>query len=341
MTPPTPPRSGVDDEHVLRPVVLDIDGSISRQQGFMKSCAPTVVPARDLHDALRYWSDRQWLDVLRRRFLDHVDGLDGIVLFYGSSDFHNLTWLWLSMLNQPVSVIHFDNHTDWVNVPPRNAIHAGNWVRHALSFGHVAKIVQIGVNGDLKMQIVPPTPTGPLTHSFELFADGRLETYPHSLETATYLGHVEIPPACGLADPGMLTTDVRWNTVRAAGIEALVEGVLARLPTDTVYISIDKDVLRDADCFTNFYRWQQGTMSLDELTLAIALIAQRKTIVAVDVSGDASPAGFGSGAGLGKRLFSLKDRKLRAEMFDDPVLNGLNDASNRQILAALGGGRRS
>lgn len=55
----------------------------------------------------------------------------------------------------------------------------------------------------------------------------------------------------------------------------------------------------------------------------------------MDVNGDASPARFKGGQWTGKRLFSVKDRRLRDEMFEDPALNALNDASNLRILDAV------
>ncbi|WP_197420578.1 arginase family protein [Sphingomonas sp. CCH5-D11] len=296
---------------------------------------PIVVDARDLHDRLRYWSTKEDLAELGARVGDKVPTLEGAIILFGSSDFHNLSWLWISLLEpRPFSVIHFDNHTDWVKVPPAEAVHAGSWVRHVLDMPHIARVAQLGVNGDLEMQVVPPTPTGPLTHSFELFDTGRLETFPHSLREATYLGEVSVPSICGTADKGTLTTRVRWRTIEEEGIEAVMAGVLDRIPTDEVYISIDKDVLRDEDCFTNFYNWQQGTLSLDELTTALAMISERKTIIAMDVNGDGSPANFDDNS-VGKRLFSIKDRKLTPEMFRDPKLNALNDRSNVRIVSTV------
>jgi len=77
-----------------------------------------------------------------------------------------------------------------------------------------------------------------------------------------------VPAVCGVSRRSLLGTHVTWNTIRHNGIEAIMSGILDRTPTEKVYISIDKDALRDADCFTNFYQWQQGSLSLDELVIA-------------------------------------------------------------------------
>lgn len=337
----TTPLSRRTEGSPYRIAILDVDGSITGQEAVRSFYDPIIIPARDLHDRLRYWCDRETLKELRSRVLEHLPSMAGTILLYGSSDFHNLSYLWISMLEEPVSILHFDNHTDWVKVPPREAIHAGSWVRHAMDLEHVAKVVQLGVNGDLEMQLVPPTPTGPLTHDFALFETGRLETYPHALKRATYLGAVKVPEVCGRSRTGLITTRVDWRTILDEGIATILDEALDRLPTEAVYISIDKDVLRDADCFTNFYGWQQGTLSLDELVIALERIARRKRIVAVDVNGDASPARFTGDGWTGKRLFSIKDRKLKSEMFEDPRLNALNAVSNLRILGALTGVRHA
>ncbi|MDN5326416.1 MAG: hypothetical protein PWP41_1112 [Moorella sp. (in: firmicutes)] len=55
--------------------------------------------------------------------------------------------------------------------------------------------------------------------------------------------------------------------------------------TGTVYISIDKDVLCREDAVTN---WEQGSLTLAELLLALREIAQQKEVAAADVCGEAS-----------------------------------------------------
>lgn len=320
-----------------RIVVLDVDGAITRQAGFIDAHDPIVIPARDLHDRLRYWSSLEDLAVLEARVREHVPDLAGTILLYGSSDFHNLTYLWIRMQAEPVTIIDFDNHTDWVRMPPRTSVHAGSWVTHALDLPHVPKVMQVGVDGDMRVVWTPPTPTGPMTHDFGHLARGTVETFPYAMADARYFGRVEVPAACGTAVPGPFHTRVRWNTVRAMGIEAVMRGILDRTPTEKVYVTIDKDVLREADSFTNFYDWQQGGLSLDELTTALRMVEAEKTILAMDVNGDASRPSFGPGR-RAKRLFALKDRRLTAAMFADPALAALNERSNLRILEALRAG---
>lgn len=55
--------------------------------------------------------------------------------------------------------------------------------------------------------------------------------------------------------------------------------------TGTVYINIDKDVLCREDAVTN---WEQGSMTLAELLLALREITLQKEVAAADVCGEAS-----------------------------------------------------
>ena len=64
---------------------------------------------------------------------------------------------------------------------------------------------------------------------------------------------------------------------------------LKTIPTDKVYISIDKDVLTTSEAITD---WEQGNMTLDQITTIINAIAMAKQVVGVDICGEypVSPA---------------------------------------------------
>ncbi len=59
--------------------------------------------------------------------------------------------------------------------------------------------------------------------------------------------------------------------------------LLSNIPTDSVYISIDKDVLCRDDAVTN---WDQGTMKLSFLLECLDYILSHKKVVGVDVCGE-------------------------------------------------------
>ncbi|MFD1957580.1 arginase family protein [Paenibacillus thailandensis] len=59
--------------------------------------------------------------------------------------------------------------------------------------------------------------------------------------------------------------------------------LLSSLTADDIYVSIDKDVLDEADAVTN---WDQGTMRLRQLIMALHELVVNKNIIGMDVCGE-------------------------------------------------------
>jgi hypothetical protein len=104
-------------------------------------------------------------------------------------------------------------------------------------------------------------------------------------------------------------------------------GLIAGLPTDDVYISIDKDcLLRDA-AFTN---WEAGLINLDWLLGALKIIKKRKNIVGLDITGEYSRPVL---KGRMKNLFSRLDHPKQDILSPEPPgINSLNESTNLKIL---------
>lgn len=62
-----------------------------------------------------------------------------------------------------------------------------------------------------------------------------------------------------------------------------ISAMIHSIPTDAVYISIDKDVLKKGDAYT---AWDHGDMTLDELIQVIQAIGENKTVIGADVCGE-------------------------------------------------------
>src|SRR4051794_1747589 len=79
--------------------------------------------------ALRLWATRARMRQFGERLaaLKPPSGSGPLVTFFGSGDYHHLTTALLGQhCAEPVTVIHFDNHPDWVQVPPTH--NCGGWV---------------------------------------------------------------------------------------------------------------------------------------------------------------------------------------------------------------------
>lgn len=67
------------------------------------------------------------------------------------------------------------------------------------------------------------------------------------------------------------------------GHQSIVDRMAAAIPTEHIYISIDKDVLNKKDAVTN---WEQGEMTLKQLLDLIERIGERKVVCGLDVCGE-------------------------------------------------------
>lgn len=262
--------------------LLHLDDALELQPEFRETCQHAG--ARDLDvktegRALRLWGRPAEFDDLKRKIANvlHRDQHDAVPLcFMGSGDFHHVSALLVELALQretrPVTIIHFDNHPDWVHF--KNGMHCGSWINRALQHPLVEKIVTIGVcSNDLHR----PESKGA---NLSLLNKGRLELYPYDHPPSS----VKELYGSG-ASFHQDTNHIHWKTIAACGEKAFQTHLASRIHTNAVYITVDKDVLTTTDAVTN---WDQGQMSLPYLLSLIRDIGQRHRIVGADVTGDYS-----------------------------------------------------
>ncbi len=319
----------------MRLRLLDLDGSVVGQQPFREAVqagAAQVIDLRRQGPALRLWGKaRQMADLTRLPAdlpapptnppADPADGsrdADPIVTFTGSGDYHHLTGAmlaaYLARHDQPISLLHFDNHPDWVRLPP--AWHCGSWVNRALDLPQLARIVTLGpCANDLDR---PQWKGGNLA----ALASGRLEMWPWRHPPSRVWGSAASGP--GRTRDGDFLV---WRNLADEPDFAALDDILDRLPTQAVWLTIDKDVLRPEDAVTN---WDQGGMPLSWLCEAIRRIRARRTLVGADICGEFSPPRFG--ANWLKSLSARLDQPAQPHHSPDLARNA---AANQAILAAL------
>ena len=155
----------------MRLRIIDLDGAVTAQpfcHGLGATGPAEIISAADLAPRLRIFGARSALRALGSRLgprtTDRAE-----VWFYGSGDFHHLTALLLARVEEPVTVIHFDNHPDWVTFPA--TMNCGSWVNRALERPHVRRVVTIGpTSADL---VLPELKAANL----RALREGRLEVY--------------------------------------------------------------------------------------------------------------------------------------------------------------------
>jgi arginase family enzyme len=236
-------------------------------------------------------------------------------VFLGSGDFHHVTPILLARAIQAsgakaVTVLHFDNHPDWVRFA--NGVHCGSWVGAAARMSGVARVITVGV---CSPDIHRPSPR---RADLDLIREGRVELYAYQAP-----GGAASIDLCGRS----------WPTIEAMGEAAFAAFLPSRVETEAVYITIDKDVLSAADAATN---WDQGRASLEFLKALLVPLLQTHRVIGADVVGDWSQAVYGGGplAALLKRGEAMLDQPRRRPA---PEACAANEPVNLDLLALIGG----
>lgn len=299
----------------MRPALLHLDEALTAQRRLrlaVVGAGGLLLDYRDIGPSLRLWTRPAPLDRLRRRLATALPYDAGpVAIFSGSGDFHHVAVLLIERAldvagGGPVTVVHFDNHPDWVRFG--RGAHCGSWVGLAARLPGVAKVITVGLcNGDISRSE---------NADLDLVAEGRLELYPYRT------------PGSAAA---LRLCDRDWPAIEAMGEAAFADVLPGRIETDAVYITIDKDVLRSEDAATN---WDQGATSLDFLKTLIRRVAAGRRLVGADVVGDWSKALYGGGllAPLLKQAEALLDQPWRAPPAD---LCAANETVNLELLGLL------
>lgn len=261
----------------MRPAILDFDGSVTgqaRTASAIRRCGGRSVLAADLARDLRLWGAPGALDRLRARLgSDLPAGGQPDLVFAGSGDFHHVTPVLLeralAAFGGPVTVVHFDNHPDWVRFAAGS--HCGSWVGAAARLPNVAKVITVGVCsrdiGGRRAQ----------AGDLQLIDEARLDMFAWREPEGR---------------PEVVLHGRAWPTITAIGEAAFLDLLAQRIPTRRIYVTIDKDVLGPEDAVTN---WDQGAASLAFLEAAIRCVVAGRQIIGADVVGDWSRPAYGPG----------------------------------------------
>jgi arginase family enzyme len=265
----------------MRLRVLDLDSSLPSQPPFAERLAGGRAERIDFTGAatsLRIVARRRAMDAFCERLNEEGYGDDGRpeVTFYGSGDFHHLTAGLLRLVEEEVTVVHFDNHPDWVSFPP--TYNCGAWVNRVLHLPMVRKVITLGpCSDDLAWPELK-------TANLSAVKAGKLEIRPWRHAPSRVLRDYDQGPA-HRSRPGY----IEWANLADTDWRATLCEIIAGIATPAVWLTIDKDVLAEDEAATN---WDQGAMNVDHLIEAIKLFALRKRVLGVDVCGDYSPPRF-------------------------------------------------
>lgn len=296
--------------------ILDIDGSLAGQEsGFdLGWHSRRRIDLRDLGPALRLWSVSRTIERARARRRAAADSPGPTITLVGSGDFHHLTALLLEGLGEPTTVLHFDNHPDWVRLAPR--WHCGSWVNQALRLTNVARVVTVGVCSD---DLCWPGLKG---GNLPALISGRLRLWPWMHAPSRVLRTLPDGPSWRYQGGRMV-----WNNLADMPAHAAIARILAQIETRTVWITVDKDVLGTADAICN---WDQGRMPLDFLCATMTAVGRRHVLAGADICGEYSAPIFSNVAKLWE---ARRDQPHRPP--PDAAVLTVNRNANQRLLATL------
>ncbi|WGK89522.1 arginase [Pseudomonas migulae] len=296
--------------------ILDLDHSLTAQAPIARlldSGRAKRLDLLDLGPKLRLWSsERTW-----RRFAERLQqrprhsGPQPEIFFFGSGDYHHLTPAFLTDLPAPVSLIHFDNHPDWVHFAPRR--HCGSWVNQALKLPNIQRIVTLGPCSD---DLQNPQLKG---GNLSALKRGVLQLFPWQHPPSKVWGRVGDG-----AGHQQLENQLHWRNLAELDWPVFLDQLITSLPTEAVWITIDKDVLASEDAATN---WDQGGMRLSHLLQAIRVLAANKRILGIDICGEYARPAFSNAF---KRWEAKADQPPAERWSADDLLR--NSATNQALI---------
>lgn len=231
-------------------------------------------------------------------------------VFLGSGDFHHISEILTSKINEPFSLVVFDFHPDWDILPPHFA--CGAWVAQALKNKNIVKCVLIGMGSDdLSFPALQTANLGALK-------DNRLEIYPYKHKLSRVYFRSVPSNHSFTSQKSFFSNKISWRQLEKEDLTKFTLELISRLPAKKIYISIDKDCLKKDFALTN---WEEGFLHLDQLLTMIRLLRENLDIIGLDVTGDYSIPMFTG---------NIKAAILR---FDHPKKFTANNCSADLILA--------
>jgi hypothetical protein len=301
--------------------ILNFDHSVVRQKKLLEKYNPVIIDLSSNAGLCRHWLNKktasQIISVLSPQ-------LRNAATLIGSGDFHHISSLLIEQFRDPINVIIFDYHPDWDILPPK--LGCGSWVTNILKNHNIQKVILLGVSsGDISSSWFH-------TGNFNSLKNNRLELYPYTHKPTQVVFRSICTDNVSLRVlKGFFCDKIYWRELKDMNLEDFMLGLLSRLETKQVYVSIDKDCLKPSYALTN---WEAGCFELGELISLLKLIKQNMDIVGLDITGEYSPP---QTHGALKAIFSRWDhpKDYSAKSHPQTEINLINEETNIKILELL------
>ncbi len=213
------------------------------RQELHRTFAVETIDLIALRPGLQFYADRAARAAFRK--LVGRATADSDVWLLGSGDFHHLTLLRLERMADPFTLVVFDNHTDCSSMGPK--YHCGNWLYHAAVLPGCRSVLHFGATE-------------------------------HRGFTSAWFGTRR------LIEKGRWVETRGPSMAAESRIQPFAETIAAknaqRIP---VYVSIDKDVLREEEAPGD---WENGLMGLEQLGQMLGHLAHAYPLAGADITGE-------------------------------------------------------
>ena len=257
------------------PISILLDESLGSQKKLLSKCA-VIHDIQSIGKNIRYWCRKSDLPKIKVPI-----NIENKIIFYGSSDFHHVTYNFLRKIKKPTTLLLLDRHTECLKFF-NGWIYCGSWIYDVLKLPNISKVIIVGVDSDLQVAFLTDL-LNPLL-------------VPLIIDLNSLINKVKIFPYISynkrFLNKNTLKKLENIITSPLSNVNKHLPEILENIKTDDVYVSIDKDVLTKDYSVTN---WGNGRMSLDSLLQFIGRLSHEKNIVAIDICGDVSqdkPNGF-------------------------------------------------
>jgi hypothetical protein len=294
--------------------VLDLDGSLLRQNTLLAKHWPAIIPTRHWGSGIRLaCSFRRF-----RRFESEMASLLGAdkdhtpaITLYGSGDFHHVSLALLHRLAAPCNLLILDNHPDWMRGVP--FLHCGTWVYHAARLPMIRRVFHVGGDVDFDNYYRPLAP-------WPALQSGAIRVFPgiRRFERGQWR-HVR-------NEPLRLPREARCRQQR---LEQMLRPFAAELAVRPLYVSLDKDVLAAEHAIVN---WDSGHLDLPEVKLVLTTFLELANgqLAGMDIVGDWSPVHL---RGWLRRFFHLTEHP--GLHVDPDQADDINQQTNLDLLSTI------
>jgi len=254
--------------------ILNFDNSITSQSGLLKSYPNQIIDLSRFESHARLYSSR----AIRREISSIIPKTSNYPTFLGSGDFHHISEVLTSRIEEPFCLIVFDFHPDWEMVAPRFS--CGSWVNQALKNKNILKCVIIGASSDdLSFPALQ-------TANFSALAGNRLEVYPYRHKLSrVFLRNLPQNKSISVKNK-IIFKEIAWHEIEREDLTKFVLELAKSLPVKKAYLSIDKDCLKKEFALTN---WEQGLFDRQQLLSMLRVLRSQLDIIGLDICGDYSP----------------------------------------------------